>query len=82
MQTDYIDVYMLHWPVTALCAISHFTKAKVVVPKVTDSFETLEKLKRQGKIRHIGVSNFGRERLSQLATGDAKSCSTNCHTRC
>lgn len=69
LQTDYIDVYMLHWPVTAR-AIRHFTTAETGVPDVMDAFGALERLKQRGKIRHIGVSNFGREKLCEaLSTG-------------
>lgn len=69
LQTDYIDVYMLHWPVTAR-AIRHFTDARTGVPDAAGAFETLNRLKQKGKIRHIGVSNFGRTKLSEaLSTG-------------
>ncbi len=56
LQTDYIDLYQVHWP----------------DPKVPpeDTFGALEQLKEQGKIRAIGVCNFGAvglERVSSLA---------------
>ncbi len=44
LQTDYIDVYLLHW-----------RKPETDLPGVVDAF--LE-LKSQGKILHYGVSNF------------------------
>jgi aryl-alcohol dehydrogenase-like predicted oxidoreductase len=54
--TDTIDLYMVHWPIT-----QH---------SVADAFATLIALKQEGKIRHIGVSNFGVNQLSEaLATG-------------
>lgn len=56
LQTDYIDIYIVHWPIT-----EH---------SVEDAFTTLNALKEEGKIRSIGVSNFGVEQLSEaLATG-------------
>ncbi|QUS36333.1 aldo/keto reductase [Falsirhodobacter algicola] len=55
--TDYIDLYMLHWP-------------NRDVP-LEDSIGALQRLKEQGKIRWYGVSNFGREDLTEaLALGD------------
>lgn len=67
--TDYVDLYMVHWPIHAH-AIRHFTAAPVDVPSVEGAFVTLMKLRADGKIRHIGVSNFGRAQLTEaLASG-------------
>ncbi|MCH1982389.1 aldo/keto reductase [Ruminococcus sp. OA3] len=44
LNADYIDLYMIHWP-------------DYNVP-FEETFTALERLKEQGKIRHIGVSNF------------------------
>ena len=69
LQTDYIDLYMVHWPITAH-SIRHFTTEKLEVPRVQDAFNTLVRLQKTGKIRHIGVSNFGRIKLDEaIATG-------------
>lgn len=52
---DAIDVYMVHWPIT-----EH---------SVIDAFATLADLRAEGKIRAIGVSNFGPTQLAEaLAT--------------
>lgn len=56
LQTDYVDLYQVHWPIT-----EHSTE---------DAFATLLDLKSEGKIRAIGVSNFGVMNLPPaLATG-------------
>jgi len=69
LQTDYIDLYMVHWPITAH-SIRHFSRDVAEVPSVPAAFAALEQLRRAGRIRHIGVSNFGRRRLAEvLATG-------------
>ncbi|WP_158858160.1 aldo/keto reductase [Lunatibacter salilacus] len=49
LQTDYIDLYQLHWP-------------NPEIP-LEDTLEALDKLKQSGKIRAYGVSNFGSESL-------------------
>jgi aryl-alcohol dehydrogenase-like predicted oxidoreductase len=66
---DYVDLYMVHWPI-APHSIKHFTTDAVVPPTVSEAFAALDRLRRAGKIRHIGVSNFGRRQLTEvLATG-------------
>jgi myo-inositol catabolism protein IolS len=44
LQTDYIDVYFLHWP--------------NIDVRIGGPMETLERLRAAGRIRAIGVSNF------------------------
>ena len=57
LQTDYIDLYQIHWP-------------NRNVP-VEETLEAMEKLKRDGKIRSMGVSNFGVKDLEEvLAAGN------------
>jgi len=62
--TDYVDLYMVHWPVTPR-SIRHFDAQLEVCPAVDDGFATLLRLREQGKVRHIGVSNFARNRLEE-----------------
>jgi len=69
LRTDYVDLYMVHWPITRH-SIRHFTSEDIPVPQVQDAFDTLMGLKKAGKIRYIGVSNFGSAKLDEaLATG-------------
>lgn len=68
LQTDYIDLYMVHWPIHPH-SIRHFTEDIHIIqnpPEINDALETLRKLKQQGKIRNFGVSNFSRTRLENL----------------
>ncbi len=69
LRADYVDLYMVHWPITPH-SIRHFTAETVVIPSMQEVFDTLMQLKAAGKIRYIGVSNFGVEKLNEaLATG-------------
>ncbi|MGE5581693.1 MAG: aldo/keto reductase [Bacillota bacterium] len=62
--TDYIDLYMVHWPITPK-SIAHFTDEKMECPNVGEAFATLRKLQESGKIRYIGVSNFAPNKLKE-----------------
>jgi aryl-alcohol dehydrogenase-like predicted oxidoreductase len=64
---DYVDLYMIHWPIHPH-SIRHFSNDDSVIrnpPTIEEALATLSRLKEQGRIRYIGVSNFGRERLEE-----------------
>ena len=64
---DTVDLYMIHWPIHPH-SIRHFTADETIIenpPTVEEAFGALACLKAQGKIRHIGVSNFGLTRLKE-----------------
>jgi len=46
LQTDYIDIYQLHWP-------DHNTP-------IEETVEALREIKKAGKIRYIGLSNYAK----------------------
>ncbi|MEL7241965.1 MAG: aldo/keto reductase [Cyanobacteria bacterium J06629_18] len=58
LKTDYIDLYQIHWPSGAFNS--------EIVP-IEETMNALNKLKEQGKIRAIGVSNFSRNQLEEAA---------------
>lgn len=51
LDTDYLDLYLIHWPVEG---------------KYKDTWRALEKLYKDGKIKAIGVSNFLQHHLEDL----------------
>lgn len=56
LQTDYIDLYQIHWPAGT------WNSEKV---PIAETMQALNELKQQGKIRAIGVSNFSRAQLEE-----------------
>jgi myo-inositol catabolism protein IolS len=58
LKTDYIDLYQIHWPSGAFNS--------EIVP-IEETMSALNKLKADGKIRAIGVSNFSRTQLEEAA---------------
>jgi 2,5-diketo-D-gluconate reductase B len=63
LQTDYIDLLLLHWPHDG-------------VP-LADQIGLLNETVRSGKVRHIGVSNFNRRLLEQAIGLSAAPLVTN-----
>jgi aryl-alcohol dehydrogenase-like predicted oxidoreductase len=62
LNTDYIDLYQIHWPSGA------FGSRKV---PIEETMRALNALKEQGKIRAIGVSNFSGDELKEaMAFGE------------
>jgi len=59
LNTDYIDLYQIHWPPGS------FGTKKV---SLEETMRAMTDLKTQGKIRAIGVSNFSRSQLEDAAT--------------
>lgn len=70
LQLDYLDLYLIHWPV----AFKH----GINVPKtpedylsleeapIIDTWKQMEEVKRNGMAKHIGVSNFSIKKLKNL----------------
>jgi myo-inositol catabolism protein IolS len=58
LKTDYIDLYQIHWPAGAWNS--------ELIP-ISETMRALAKLKQDGKIRAIGVSNFSRAQLEEAA---------------
>lgn len=72
LQTDYIDLYMVHWPVHT-ASIRSFTKDHERIanpPSIEEVYNTLLQLQKAGKIRHIGISNFAVSRMDELPALD------------
>jgi aryl-alcohol dehydrogenase-like predicted oxidoreductase len=65
--TDYLDLYILHWPINAT-AIAHFAGGQEIEPpRVADVFRQFEALQKEGLIRSIGLSNFGVKQMTEVA---------------
>jgi 2,5-diketo-D-gluconate reductase A len=53
LETDYVDLYLIHWPVPS-------------EDRYVKTWQALEEFHREGRARSIGVSNFNLEHLERL----------------
>lgn len=70
LQLDYLDLYLIHWPVAF--------KPEVGFPRTDDDYLSLEEApiietwnamleaKKQGLVKHVGVSNFSAKKMEDL----------------
>ncbi|MBM3957530.1 MAG: aldo/keto reductase, partial [Gemmatimonadetes bacterium] len=66
LQTDYIDVYLIHWP--------------DATRPFSEPMETLLRAQQAGKVRYAGVSNFSVEQIEEsLKTMPLAACQTGYH---
>jgi len=70
LQLEYLDLYLIHWPI----AFKHGTSfpengdgflSLDEVP-ITETWEGMESVKQEGLTKHIGVSNFSEDKLKEL----------------
>ncbi|KAG5724305.1 Alcohol dehydrogenase [NADP+] [Termitomyces sp. T112] len=69
LQTDYLDLYLIHWPV-AQNADSSLDKELTANPYPT--WQKLEEMVEKGKVRNIGISNFNIRRIQNLTGNPLK----------
>ena len=62
MGIETIDLYLLHWPGSS---------------PLEETFGAFEQLRRDGKIRHWGVSNFDADEMAEVDVAGRGACATN-----
>ena len=70
LKLDYLDLYLIHWPVAFKPGVAFPEKAEDFlsleeVPLI-ETWNEMVKAKEQGLVKHIGVSNFSKEKLQSL----------------
>jgi diketogulonate reductase-like aldo/keto reductase len=62
LQTDYLDLYLIHWPAMARKAASSAEHRRLRL----EAWKVLNEAKHEGLLRHIGVSNFRPQHIQEL----------------
>ena len=70
LQLDYLDLYLIHWPVAFKKGVGFPSKdsdylSLEEVP-VIETWEAMIEAKKQGLVKHLGVSNFSIKKLQDL----------------
>ena len=78
LQLDYLDLYLMHWPVaikshvhTPQTANDAYSLEEV---PLSETWTAMNELKNEGLTRHIGVSNCSVKKIKQLIE-ENESCS-------
>ena len=75
LQTDYLDLYLIHWPVAFVKPAEQKLRfpidpadegVHVINVPVLETWNAMEALVKKGKLRSIGVSNFTTEKTQEL----------------
>jgi diketogulonate reductase-like aldo/keto reductase len=62
LQTDYLDVYLIHWPAVARKPASSPENRRLRI----EAWKVLNEAKHEGLVHHIGVSNFTPQHIREL----------------
>lgn len=72
LNLDYLDLYIIHWPVALREGVGFPSSAEDFLSldevPLSETWEGMEQCVDQGLARHIGVSNFSMEKLGNLLT--------------
>ena len=70
LQLDYLDLYLIHWPVAFKSGVSFPENAKDFLSleqvSLTETWRVMQKTLEQNLAKHIGVSNFKKDKIQQL----------------
>jgi len=71
LQTDYIDLYLMHWPGAFARSDEMFPKdssgkTKPAEIDYVDTYKAMEECLKSGKTKAIGISNFSQEEVERL----------------
>lgn len=70
LKLDYLDLYLIHWPVAIKNNVINATQAddylSLAQQPIAATWQGMEEAKALGLTRHIGVSNFSRLKLENL----------------
>ncbi|XP_056689528.1 NADPH-dependent aldo-keto reductase, chloroplastic [Spinacia oleracea] len=66
LQLDYLDLYLIHFPVKEKKGFRYNNPERFIPTDIPSTWKAMEALYDSGKVRAIGVSNFSTKKLDEL----------------
>src|SRR5690606_14299397 len=70
LQLDYLDLYLVHWPVAVKKGVDYATRKEDFLNNseapLKETWEVMEKAFEQGLVKHIGLSNFNQGKIREI----------------
>ncbi len=70
LRLDYLDLYLIHWPIALKHDIEYPQQASDLLSleecPLTETWKAMEQMQAKGLCKHIGVSNFSIPKLKEL----------------
>lgn len=71
LETDYVDLFLIHWPVAFARGDELFPKDSNDKPRTenidyVDTYKAMEKVFKNGKAKAIGISNFSKAEVERV----------------
>lgn len=81
LNLDYLDLYLIHWPVAFIKGVGFPENDREYLSleevPLQETWEGMIEAKKQGLVKHIGVSNFSEKKLNDLMSGSLESPEMN-----
>ncbi|MEZ5003734.1 MAG: aldo/keto reductase [Chitinophagales bacterium] len=72
LQLDYLDLYLIHWPIAFHDGVTYPKSGSDFISlddiPIAETWQGMETVAQQGLTRHIGVSNFSIKKIKDLLT--------------
>src|SRR5690606_35790754 len=70
LQLDYLDLYLIHWPVAVKKGVDYATKKDDFLNKseapLRLTWSAMEEALDLGMVRHLGLSNFNQDKIREI----------------
>lgn len=70
LRLDYLDLYLIHWPVAIKNEVLNASDPEDYLSlnevPLQETWQAMEDLKKEGLVKHIGVSNFSEKKLLEV----------------